>query len=118
MATPETPRTLPLTPAPDGVGRRAVLQALVAGVGGGLALPASAEAQHPMLHHLESTAVIEQAQAGAAAADYEAVFLDNHQLQTLTALAERIVPGSTAAKVAPFIDQLLAVDSPTNQRDF
>jgi hypothetical protein len=28
------------------------------------------------------------------------------------------VPGSTRAKVAPFIDQLLAVDTPDNQRKF
>jgi hypothetical protein len=39
-------------------------------------------------------------------------------METLTSLAERIVPGSTQAKVAPFVDQLLAVDTPDNQRKF
>jgi hypothetical protein len=46
------------------------------------------------------------------------VFLDAHQMATLDSLAERIVPGSTRAKVAPFVDQLLAVDTPDNQRKF
>jgi len=39
-------------------------------------------------------------------------------METLTSLSERIVPGSTRAKVAPFVDQLLAVDTPDNQRKF
>jgi hypothetical protein len=39
-------------------------------------------------------------------------------METLVSLAERIVPGSTRAKVAPFVDQLLAVDTPDNQRKF
>ncbi len=46
------------------------------------------------------------------------VFLDGHQMETLVSLAERIVPGSTRAKVAPFVDQLLAVDTADNQRKF
>ena len=33
-------------------------------------------------------------------------------------LAEAIVPGSTAARVAPFLDQLLAVESAQSQRRF
>jgi hypothetical protein len=39
-------------------------------------------------------------------------------MKTLEALAEAIVPGSTNARVAPFLDQLLAVDSAANQRAF
>jgi hypothetical protein len=46
------------------------------------------------------------------------VFLAAHQMETLTTLAEAIVPGSTRARVAPFIDQLLAVDTRENQRKF
>jgi hypothetical protein len=46
------------------------------------------------------------------------VFLDDHQAKTLEVLAEAIVPGSTGARVGPFIDQLLAVDSDPNQRAF
>ena len=39
-------------------------------------------------------------------------------MKTLEAVAEAIVPGSTAARVAPFLDQLLAVESAANQRAF
>ena len=46
------------------------------------------------------------------------MFLDVYQSKTLEVLAEAIVPGSTAARVGPFIDQLLAVDSAANQRAF
>ena len=49
---------------------------------------------------------------------YTPELLDAHQLRTLEALAESLVPGSTAARVAAYLDQLIAVDSPTNQRDF
>jgi hypothetical protein len=34
------------------------------------------------------------------------------------AIAERVVPGSTKARVAPFIDQLLAVDTNDSQQEF
>src|SRR4051812_48568542 len=103
---------------PGGIARRAVLQTLLGSVGAGLALPSIVEAQHPVLHHLDSAAVVGQAQANAAVADYQPVLLDAHQLRTLEALAETIVPGSTTAKVAPFLDQLIAVDLPQSQRDF
>ncbi|MEO7274518.1 MAG: gluconate 2-dehydrogenase subunit 3 family protein [Vicinamibacterales bacterium] len=120
MPTPETPNLIPLTPAgaPEGVARRAVLQALLGSVGASLAVPALAEAQHPMVGHLATVGAIDQAQANAAVAAYEPIFLDAHQLHTLELLADAIVPGSTAARVAPFLDQLLAVDSAQSQRDF
>jgi hypothetical protein len=115
------PKTIPLRPtvepSADAVPRRVALQALLSGVGAGLVLPSPAEAQHPMYRHLSNPAVIEQAQKAAAAASIPE-FLDAHQAKTLEALAETIVPGSTAAKVGPFIDRLLAVESAKNQRDF
>ena len=43
---------------------------------------------------------------------YKPEFFDAHQLKTLERLAEAIVPGSTSAKVAPFLDQLIAVRDP------
>jgi hypothetical protein len=46
------------------------------------------------------------------------VFLDAHQMRTLESLAEAIVPGSTEAGVAPFLDQLLAVETTEHQRAF
>jgi hypothetical protein len=116
----DLPNIIPVTPAdapaPDGIARRAVLQTLLSGVGAGLALPSMADAQHPVQHHLASATGVVQAQKKAAAAAYKAEFFDAHQLKTLEVLAEAIVPGSTAAKVAPFLDQLIAVDSAQNQR--
>src|SRR5205814_2541921 len=49
---------------------------------------------------------------------YKPVLLDEHQMKTLDVLAEAIVPGSSEAKVAPFLDTLVAVDSTENQRNF
>jgi hypothetical protein len=116
---PDRPNIIPVTPAdapPDGIARRAVLQTLLSGVGAGLALPSIADAQHPVQHHLASATGVVQAQKKAAVAAYKAEFFDAHQLKTLEVLAEAIVPGSTAAKVAPFLDQLVAVESAQNQR--
>ena len=45
-------------------------------------------------------------------------FLDANQLETLASLAEAVVPGSTEAGVAAFVDQLLAVDTREQQRSF
>jgi hypothetical protein len=109
----------PIIPAHDeGVPRRAALQILAGAVGAGLALPSTVEAQHPMQAHLANPSSIERAQQNAAAGAYAPEFLDAHQLKTLDLLAEAIVPGSTAAKVAPFLDQLLAVEAPATQRAF
>src|SRR5262245_35741056 len=102
----------------DVVPRRAALQILAGAVGAGLALPSTVDAQHPVHAHLASPATLERAQQNAAAAAYSPEFLDAHQLKTLDLLAEAIVPGSTSAKVAPFLDQLLAVDAPAAQRAF
>jgi hypothetical protein len=116
----DDPVIIPLTTdaSGDGIKRRTMLQTLLGGVSAGLAIPAVADGQHPVQHHLASAAGIEQAQKKAAAAAYKAEFLDAHQLKTLETLAETIVPGSTTAKVAPFLDQLMAVESPQNQRAF
>ena len=106
-------------PAPtEGMPRRAVLQVLLGGAGAAFALPAAIGAEHPIHQHLSHPAVIEQAQQRAAVTASTPVFLDDHQSKTLEVLAEAIVPGSTGARVGPFIDQLLAVDSAANQRAF
>jgi hypothetical protein len=101
----------------DGMARRAALQVLLGGAAG-FALPAAIEAQHPIHQHLSNPAVIEQAQQRAAVTAATPVFLDDHQSKTLEVLAEAIVPGSTGARVGPFVDHLLAVDSAENQRSF
>ena len=100
-----------------GIGRRALLQSLAGGIGAGLVLPGVADAQHPVHQHLADQAKTATATKKAAAAAYKPEFLDAHQLATLEALSERIVPGSTKAKVAPFIDQLMAVDTSTSQKN-
>ncbi len=111
---------IPLTPvdATEGIPRREALQALLGSVGVGLALPSIVEAQHPVHQHLASPTTLAQAQQNAAASAYTPEFLDAHQLKTLESVAEAIVPGSTTARVAPFLDQLLAVESATNQGAF
>jgi hypothetical protein len=101
-----------------GVRRRDALQALAGGIGASLALPSLVGAQHPMHQHLGNAEVLGRAQQNAAVAAYTPEFLDAHALQTLESLAEAIVPGSTNARVAPFLDQLLAVESTAVQRAF
>jgi hypothetical protein len=101
---------------PKTLGRREVLQGLAAAAGG-LALPAVAD-DHPVRAHLANHERVAAADARATAARAKPAFLAAHEMETLTSLSERIVPGSTRAAVAPFIDQLLAVDTRENQREF
>jgi hypothetical protein len=120
-ADPETSKPITLHPVGEpstALSRRVALQTLLGSVGAGFALSATADAQHPIHHHLSSAVTLEQAQQRAAVAAYAPEFLDAHQLKTLETLAEAMVPGSTAARVAPYLDQLIAVESPANQRDF
>jgi hypothetical protein len=104
--------------APSSVGRRTILQSFAAGVGAAFAIPGVAGAQeHPVQHHM-AAGTTAAAQKKATAAAYKPELLDAHQMKTLEVLAEAIVPGSTEAKVAPFLDTLVAVDSAENQRNF
>src|SRR5580765_876760 len=117
MSDPLKLTTIPAADPAVGVSRRVALQALFGGVGAGLVASSVPAAQHPVHGHLLNPGAIEHAQQRAAAASAP-VFLDAHHAKTLEALAEAIVPGSTAAHVAPFLDQLLAVESADNQRAF
>lgn len=103
--------------APKALGRREVLQGLMGVAGAGLALPAVAQ-DHPVHEHLANAERVATADKRASVPGAKPVFLAAHQMETLTSLAEAIVPGSTRARVAPFIDQLLAVDTRENQRKF
>jgi hypothetical protein len=96
------------------LGRRELLQALL---GAAVALPALA-ADHPLRRLAESGDALDQAEKKARAADFKPEFLDRHQFATLQSLSEKIVPGSTRARVSEFVDQLLVVESPENQRLF
>src|SRR5919112_977613 len=98
-------------------GRRAIIQRLALGAGGLLAFPFVPSA-HPLQHHLRDPAAVALADANAQAASYAPAFLSAHQLETLRLLSDRIVPGSTSAKSAEFIDQLLTVAAADEQRDF
>jgi hypothetical protein len=99
----------------DGLGRRAVLQSLMAGAGATVAIPALA-ADHPLHGSLQDAAKVGAADRRARAAAYKPVFLDAHLFETLGILAEAIVPGSKPAKVAEFIDALAAVEESQTQR--
>src|SRR3954469_23776343 len=98
-------------------GRRRVIQQLATAAGGLLIFPLVARA-HPVQHHLQDETAVALADARAGAPDYVPEFLDAHQLETVRVLAERIVPGATAATSGPFIDQLLTVAKSDDQRRF
>ncbi len=98
-------------------GRREMLNRLARSLGGVLSLPLVA-ASHPIQQHLRDDGVVHRADAQANATEYVAGFLDRQQFETLQALAERIVPGSTKARSGAFIDQLLLVAPQDEQRRF
>ena len=97
--------------------RREMLQALVAAIGAGATVP-GLSAQDHVGRHLAGGSALEQADAKSKARAYKPEFLDPHQFETLQSLAERIVPGASRANSSEFIDQLLAVDSREDQREF
>jgi hypothetical protein len=99
------------------LGRRELLQMLLGTAGATLGVPVLA-ADHPIRRHAADAATIEQADRKVAAANWKPEFLDKHQVDTLRSLADRIVPGSSRAKVAEFVDQLLPVSSSADQRGF
>jgi gluconate 2-dehydrogenase subunit 3-like protein len=58
------------------------------------------------------------AASSTASGEWSPQFLDPHQNETLTVLAERIIPGSGRAQVNRTIDLLLTVDTQQNQGKF
>ena len=96
-------------------GRRQVLQVLAGSVGAGLAAPALATGEASHAHGSAGSAAAQT--TGAATAPLPTL-LDENELAMLKSLAETIVPGSSEAGVAAFVDQLLAVDTRERQRDF
>ena len=96
--------------------RREMVQRLLAGVGAGAAWPLMS-ASHPIAEHLRNDAILAEAEK-LGTADWKPVFLSAHQNETLVALAESIVPGSTKAQVNRFIDLLLSVEKSENQHKF
>jgi hypothetical protein len=92
--------------------RRHVLQGLLAATGA--AVTGGAEAATGHHHATEPLAP----PTPAAARPVPPRFLSPHQLATLDALAERIVPGSRAAGVSAFVDGQLALQGADRQQKF
>jgi len=109
----------------DGMNRRQMVQRLIGTAGGGAALATLG----PLAHAADSksgspadphgNAEGQGATANpAASSEWSPQFLDAHQNETLTVLAERIIPGSGRAQVNRTIDLLLTVDTQQNQGKF
>jgi Gluconate 2-dehydrogenase subunit 3 len=96
--------------------RRKMVRRLLAGAGVGAAWPLVADS-HPVYDLLRDKAVLAEADT-LGEANWKPVFLSSQQNETLAAIAESIVPGSVKAQVNRFIDLLLRVDRPENQREF
>jgi hypothetical protein len=94
--------------------RREMVQRLLAGAGAAWPLVA---ASHPIQELLASDAVFEEAEK-LGTADWKPLVLSAQQDETMAALAERIVPGSTKAQVNRFVDLLLSVDSAEHKQQF
>lgn len=100
-----------------GISRREMVQRLMGGASSGLIASGIAAAQ-PV--NGEQTPAAAAAQTTAKPDTDAGVlrFFDPHQSETLTVLAEVIVPGSTRAEVAPFLDLLFSVDTVESQAKF
>jgi hypothetical protein len=97
-------------------GRRAVLRSLATGVGVA-AFASRASAQHAHhAHHGAATTAAAVPVTSATTADSTLLFLDRHAFDTLAALGDQIVPGSSAAGVPQFLDRLLSVESTETQK--
>jgi hypothetical protein len=105
------------TVAVDGqLTRREMVRRLVAGAAVGAAWPVVA-ASHPIHQLLRNDAVLDEAEK-LGAADWKPLFLNAQQNESLTVMAESIVPGSTKAQVNRFIDLLLSVDAEKHKTEF
>jgi hypothetical protein len=96
--------------------RREMVRRLLVGMGAGAAWPLVATS-HPIHEILRNDAVLEEAEK-LGAADWNPLFLNAQQNDSLIAIAESIVPGSTKAQVNRFIDLLLSVDTEVHKREF
>ena len=96
--------------------RREMVQRLLVGMGAGAAWPLAAPS-HPIHELLRNDAVLEEAEK-LGSADWKPLFLDEQQNESLIAMAESIVPGSTKARVNRFIDLLLSVDTAEHRTNF
>jgi Gluconate 2-dehydrogenase subunit 3 len=85
----------------------------------GVAAMWSVDRLHPVWRHLSTqSSDLLQAAGDLGSGTWKPKFLAADQSEALTSVSERIVPGSTKALVAPFIDLLLSVDSAEVQESF
>ena len=96
--------------------RREMVARLLAGAGAGAAWPLGAES-HPIHELLRNDVVLDEAEK-LGAAGWKPAFLSAEQNESLIAIAECIVPGSTKAQANRFIDLLLSVDAAEHKKDF
>jgi Gluconate 2-dehydrogenase subunit 3 len=104
-------------PPPAKLTRRQLVERLLAAAAAGAVWPAIAAA-HPIHQHLMNGELLDRADSLSEAADWTPLFLSTEQNAALLPLAESLLPGSTSAEVNRFIDLLLGVESPENQRKF
>jgi len=97
------------------ISRREAGKRLLAGMAVGATVPFLASG-HPIWKHFENAELLERAERSAG--DDKPAFLNREQYVSLVAASETILPGSTKAGVAKFIDLLLSVDTPRNQKGF
>jgi gluconate 2-dehydrogenase subunit 3-like protein len=98
-----------------GMTRRDMVQRLLSSAAAGSALPGIAAA-HPVYKHLGMDAAETPPGRQANPSTWAPAFLDPHQNETLVALAERIVPGSTQAQSNRFIDLALSAETRETQQ--
>ena len=96
--------------------RREMVTRLLASIGVGVALPLAAES-HPIHELLRNHAVLDEAEK-LEAAGWKPTLLSAEQNESLIAIAESMVPGSTKAQANRFIDLLLSVDTPEHKKKF
>src|SRR5258708_2397690 len=115
-----TKSALPVINEAAGVGgqltRRVMVRRLMAGAAAGSAWPLVA-ASHPIHELLRNDAILDEAEK-LGSADWKPLFLNAQQHESLIAMAESIVPGSTKAQVNRFIDLLLSVDTLEHKNSF
>jgi hypothetical protein len=108
---------LSLLASGHGLTRREWVRRMLAGAGAGIAVPsvAAARSARVRLGMVTPSAAV----AGeTAAGDWKPAFFSDDQNQTLIALAERIVPGSTGAQVNRFLDTALNAETQEVQQKF
>jgi len=97
------------------ISRREAGKRLLAGMAMGTTVPWITSG-HPIWKHFENTELLGRTERSAD--DEKLAFLNREQYLSLVAASETILPGSTKAGVAKFVDLLLSADNPRHQNEF